>query len=86
MVSFRSLLTACAAAASVKALPAADQPQAVEARDIASPAAGPYFWSFWKEGNGNFRCNNGAGGSYTATWSGRGGFVCGKGWSPGGSR
>ncbi|GAP83715.1 putative endo- -beta-xylanase B [Rosellinia necatrix] len=46
-----------------------------------------YFWSYWSEGNGNWRCNNGAGGSYTATWSGNnGGFVCGKGWNPGGSR
>lgn len=48
--------------------------------------AGPYYWSFWQEGNGNFRCNNGGGGGYTVTWSGNGGFVCGKGWSPGGNR
>ncbi|KAI0392713.1 xyn11C [Xylariaceae sp. FL0594] len=46
-----------------------------------------YYWSYWSEGTGNWRCNNGGGGSYTATWSGNnGGFVCGKGWSPGGSR
>ncbi|KAI1249179.1 hypothetical protein MGN70_008789 [Eutypa lata] len=44
------------------------------------------YYSFWSEGGGNFRCNNGAGGSYTADWSGNGGFVCGKGWSPGGPR
>ena len=44
------------------------------------------FYSYWSEGGGNFRCNNGPGGSYTAEWSGNGGFVCGKGWSPGGPR
>jgi endo-1,4-beta-xylanase len=45
------------------------------------------FWSSWSEGSGSWRCANGAGGSYTVTWSGtNGGFVCGKGWSPGGSR
>ncbi|ORY70989.1 concanavalin A-like lectin/glucanase domain-containing protein [Pseudomassariella vexata] len=47
---------------------------------------GGYYYSFWSEGGGNFRCTNGAGGQYSATWSGTGGFVCGKGWSPGGSR
>ncbi|KAK5636594.1 hypothetical protein RRF57_012306 [Xylaria bambusicola] len=46
-----------------------------------------YYWSFWSEGSGNWNCRNGAGGSYTATWSGNnGGFVCGKGWNQGGSR
>ena len=44
------------------------------------------FYSYWSEGGGSFRCNNGPGGSYTANWSGNGGFVCGKGWSPGGPR
>ncbi|RYP57105.1 hypothetical protein DL769_009690 [Monosporascus sp. CRB-8-3] len=47
---------------------------------------GQYFWSYWSEGGGNFVCNNGAGGSYTARWSGNGGFVCGKGWNPGTGR
>ncbi|KAB5566219.1 concanavalin A-like lectin/glucanase domain-containing protein [Coniochaeta sp. 2T2.1] len=47
---------------------------------------GGYYWSFWQEGSGSHNCNNGAGGSYTAKWSGGGGFVCGKGWNPGGSR
>lgn len=46
-----------------------------------------FYYSFWSEGSGSFQCNNGNGGSYTATWGGKGGgFVCGKGWSPGGSR
>lgn len=47
---------------------------------------GGYYWSDWSENGIKHSCVNGAGGSYTATWSGTGGFVCGKGWSPGGSR
>ncbi|KAF2737769.1 xyn11C [Polyplosphaeria fusca] len=47
---------------------------------------GGYTWSFWQEGSGSHNCQNGQGGSYTANWSGGGGFVCGKGWSPGGNR
>lgn len=53
---------------------------------LIGPRQGGYFWSYWSEGNGNFNCNNGAGGSYTVNWSGNGGFVCGKGWNPGGPR
>ncbi|KAI0000600.1 concanavalin A-like lectin/glucanase domain-containing protein [Xylariaceae sp. FL0662B] len=47
---------------------------------------GGYYYSFWSEGGGNFQCSNQAGGQYSVTWSGNGGFVCGKGWSYGGSR
>ncbi|KAI1460747.1 glycoside hydrolase family 11 protein [Annulohypoxylon moriforme] len=50
---------------------------------------GGYFWSSWSEGGGTFRCNNGAGSTYSVTWQtsgGASGFVCGKGWSPGGNR
>jgi endo-1,4-beta-xylanase len=45
-----------------------------------------YIFSNWHEGNIQYSCNNGYGGSYTVNWQGTGGFVCGKGWSPGGSR
>ncbi|KAI0025802.1 xyn11C [Xylariomycetidae sp. FL0641] len=45
-----------------------------------------YYWSFWQEGSGSHNCQQGSGGSYTAKWSGGGGFVCGKGWSYGGNR
>lgn len=58
----------------------------VEHDGLIGPRQGGYFWSYWSEGNGNFNCNNGAGGSYTVDWSGNGGFVCGKGWNPGGPR
>lgn len=53
---------------------------------LAQGAFAQSFYSYWSEGGGSFRCNNGPGGSYTADWSGNGGFVCGKGWSPGGPR
>lgn len=58
----------------------------VEDESLIGPRQGGYYWSFWQEGYGNFNCNNGAGGTYTVTWSGNGGFVCGKGWNPGGNR
>ncbi|KAH7109095.1 concanavalin A-like lectin/glucanase domain-containing protein [Dendryphion nanum] len=45
-----------------------------------------FYYSFWSEGNGNFKCNNGAAGQYSCTWSGKGGFVAGKGWRGGGAR
>lgn len=50
---------------------------------------GGYFWSSWSEGGGTFRCSNGAGSTYSVNWQtsgGSSGFVCGKGWSPGGNR
>ena len=58
-----------------------------ESDDLIGPRQfGGYFWSYWSEGGGSFNCNNGAGSSYTVDWSGDGGFVCGKGWNPGGPR
>jgi endo-1,4-beta-xylanase len=37
----------------------------------------------WSEGGSNIRCVNGGGGTYTANWNSKGGFVCGKGWNGG---
>jgi hypothetical protein len=51
-----------------------------------SPRQGGYYFQNWSEGGSNIRCNNGGGGSYTANWNSKGGFVCGKGWSYGGNR
>ncbi|KAJ9134328.1 Endo-1,4-beta-xylanase [Pleurostoma richardsiae] len=45
-----------------------------------------YYFQNWSENGSNIKCNNGPGGSYTATWNSKGGFVCGKGWSYGGAR
>lgn len=46
------------------------------------------YYSFWQDNTvigGSVRCNNGPGGEYSVTWSAAG-FVCGKGWNPGGPR
>ncbi|SPQ20818.1 4df74c00-cdf3-4e05-9f3c-3d875db87dc6 [Thermothielavioides terrestris] len=40
----------------------------------------------WSEGGSNIRCVNGPGGSFTANWNSKGGFVCGKGWNGQGAR
>ncbi|KAK4155660.1 concanavalin A-like lectin/glucanase domain-containing protein [Chaetomidium leptoderma] len=40
----------------------------------------------WSEGNSNVRCVNGQGGSFSADWNSKGGFVCGKGWNGQGAR
>ncbi|KAK2805742.1 hypothetical protein FQN51_009245 [Onygenales sp. PD_10] len=59
---------------------------ALSASTGLSPRQGGYHYSFWSEGSGSFSCPNGNGGQFSATWSGDGGFVCGKGWNPGGER
>ncbi|KAL8366522.1 hypothetical protein RB595_005019 [Gaeumannomyces hyphopodioides] len=70
------------------AVPAGLSPEAEKPAELLQlePRQGGYYYSFWSEGNGNFRCTNGAGGQFGATWSGNGGFVCGKGWRNGGQR
>lgn len=70
------------------AVPAGLSPEAEEPAELLQlePRQGGYYYSFWSEGNGNFRCTNGPGGQFGATWSGNGGFVCGKGWRNGGQR
>ncbi|PGH11042.1 hypothetical protein AJ79_05084 [Helicocarpus griseus UAMH5409] len=60
--------------------------QGVSSSSELAPRQGNYFYSYWSEGNGRFNCPNGPGGQFSADWSGNGGFVCGKGWNPGGNR
>ncbi|KAM7214136.1 Concanavalin A-like lectin/glucanase domain containing protein [Rhypophila decipiens] len=71
-------------------------------RSVASPVMGPerapetdsalearqggYYFQNWSEGGSNIRCNNGGGGSFSANWNSKGGFVCGKGWQGNGVR
>ncbi|CAI4218394.1 unnamed protein product [Parascedosporium putredinis] len=66
-----------------------EQAYETHARDAAEPntieARQGYYFQNWSEMGSNIRCANGAGGSYTADWSSKGGFVCGKGWSGGGA-
>jgi hypothetical protein len=45
-----------------------------------------YYFQNWSEGGSNIRCNNGGGGSFSANWNSKGGFVCGKGWKGSGAR
>ncbi|KAF2246092.1 glycoside hydrolase family 11 protein [Trematosphaeria pertusa] len=83
MLSLLLLATAFLLPAALSA--PAEEPARFMERQLVERQGG-YYWSFWQEGGGSHNCQNGAGGSYTAKWSGGGGFVCGKGWQPGGSR
>ena len=42
-----------------------------------------FYYSFWTDGAGQISYENGPGGEYSATWSGDGNWVGGKGWMPG---
>jgi endo-1,4-beta-xylanase len=82
----KSILILAAQSVAVLAAPAAaadDAPVMIQSRQWGG---GSYTFSDWHEGNIQYSCQNGQGGSYTVNWSGTGGFVCGKGWSPGGER
>ncbi|KAK0732232.1 concanavalin A-like lectin/glucanase domain-containing protein, partial [Lasiosphaeris hirsuta] len=61
------------------------QPQSTEPEGNLKARQGYYFQN-WSEGGSNIRCSNGGGGSFSANWNSKGGFVCGKGWSGGGVR
>lgn len=88
-----SLLYALSLATGVLAAPSELQPRPQpQPRSPETKAASAlearqgYYFQNWSEGGSNIRCINGAGGSYTADWSSKGGFVCGKGWNGGGAR
>jgi endo-1,4-beta-xylanase len=81
MVQFSSLLAAGLCASGAFAAPAAEP---------AAASLQPRFdgngFNNWSEGGSNIRCVNGQGGSFTANWNSKGGFVCGKGWNGQGAR
>jgi endo-1,4-beta-xylanase len=83
MVSFTSIFTALAAAATVVA-----SPLELALRGI-QPGQGThdgYFYSYWTDGRGSVDYNNGPRGSYKVSWRNVGNWVGGKGWNPGPSR
>jgi len=83
MVSFTTIFTALAAAATVVA-----SPLELALRGI-QPGTGNhngFFYSYWTDGRGSVDYNNGARGSYRVSWSNVGNWVGGKGWNPGPSR
>ena len=92
MVSWNSLLVLGLAAVGVFAAdPVAkrEEPPTLVARAGTPSSTGyhnGFYYSFWTDGAGNINYSNGAGGSYSVTWSGNGNWVGGKGWNPGSAR
>ena len=89
MVAFSSLVLALSsAAAGVFAAPG-ELPGVQRRQTLTSSQTGThngYYYSFWTDGAGNVRYTNEAGGQYSASWSGNGNWVGGKGWNPGSAR
>ncbi|KAG8892980.1 hypothetical protein FRC01_013840 [Tulasnella sp. 417] len=90
MVAFYSLFLVCTATAAVLAAPSKDKNELVARQTLTSSQTGTnngYYYSFWTDGAGTVSYTNGAGGSYSVTWSGNAGnWVGGKGWNPGAAR
>lgn len=97
MVSITSILLALSAALQAVTLPAsALEDSSFNATDFSELVSrqtqsgegthNGYFYSFWTDGQGQVNYQNGAGGSYSVTWSGNGNWVGGKGWNPGSAR
>ncbi|KAL4781754.1 glycoside hydrolase [Aspergillus varians] len=82
MVSFSSLLLACATVAGVFAAPS-DQSLAERSTGSSTGTNNGYYYSFWNDGGGDVTYTNGDAGSYTVKWTDVGNFVGGKGWNPG---
>ncbi|CAG7853262.1 Endo-1,4-beta-xylanase xynf11a Short=Xylanase xynf11a; AltName: Full=1,4-beta-D-xylan xylanohydrolase xynf11a; Flags: Precursor [Serendipita indica DSM 11827] len=90
--SWNSLLVVCLAAVGALAVEPAEKREedsALVARAGTPSGTGThngFYYSFWTDGAGNVNYSNGAGGSYSVTWSGNGNWVGGKGWNPGSAR
>ncbi|KAB2580368.1 putative endo- -beta-xylanase protein [Lasiodiplodia theobromae] len=89
MVSFKSILLTLTAAASVFSAPTPEAGELIARQNTPSGTGthNGYFYSFWTDGAGQVTYTNGAGGSYSVTWSGNAGnWVGGKGWQTGSAR
>lgn len=88
MVTFTSLLLAASSAVGAFAAPG-EMPGVQRRQTYTQSSTGThngYYYSFWTDGQGSIRYTNEAGGQYSATWSGNGNWVGGKGWNPGTAR
>ena len=89
MIGWKSLIVVCLAAVGVvfaEPIARPDEKPTLVARAGSPSSTGTnngYFYSFWTDGAGDITYTNGAGGSYSVTWSGNGNWVGGKGWKPG---
>lgn len=84
MVSFKSLFTLAAAAATAFAAPGELMKR--QSTPSSTGTHDGYYYSWWTDGGSPVTYTNLAGGSYSVTWSSGGNFVGGKGWNPGGPR
>jgi len=82
MPSFTTYIAALSAASAVLAVPTANEKRQALTTSQTGTNNG-FYYSFWTDGAGQISYTNGAGGQYSATWSGNGNWVGGKGWSPG---
>ncbi|PSN64716.1 endo-1,4-beta-xylanase I [Corynespora cassiicola Philippines] len=84
MVSFTTLLAACAAISGAAASPALTTRQNITPNQEGTHNG--YFFSWWSDGQSPVTYTNGNGGSYSVQWNAGGNLVGGKGWNPGTDR
>ncbi|KAF2757613.1 xylanase G1 [Pseudovirgaria hyperparasitica] len=90
LFSKKSLLALVAFITSTLAIPAPEAGELIARQTLTQSQTGTnngYYYSFYTDGASNIKYTNGAGGTYSATWSNNAGnWVGGKGWSTGSRR